>query len=158
MALPPTPPGQATPYNPSLPVNTQQVQEIIKNSNEKDLVFYEYEIVNKDAEERLGGRIARQFGYCLCRRWLFILIGNMILVGLTISTCGILLYVNTVVDDPGPKPLGYLVSCTSGTNNCDSVARLQCSGSQCVCQTNMIWNGTDCDCVTLTQYFDGQVW
>jgi hypothetical protein len=27
-----------------------------------------------------------------------------------------------------------------------------------VCQTNMIWNGTDCDCVTLTQYFDGQVW
>ncbi len=148
--------GLAAPAN-SIPVNTPQVQNIIKNSSEKDVVVYEYEIVNKDAEERAGSKLARHFGYCMCRRWLFLLIGNCILIGLIMSTCGILLYVNTIVDDT-LEPLTYLSACTSGSRNCDPLRHLECISGQCVCETNMIWNGTDCDCVTDTQYFDGLTW
>ena len=146
-----------TPETPK-PINHAQISRLINTSKDRDMVFYEYEIVDKEQELKAGSRLATRFGYCMCRRWLFLLVGNAILVGLIMAICGILLYVNTVQNVP-VKPLGYLSICTPLSSNCDSLRHLECSSSGlCVCQTNMFWNGTDCDCVFSSQYFDGLTW
>ena len=92
----------------NVPVNTTQIHSLISNTDEKDMIFYEYEIVNKDKEKKWGKKQARKYGLCLCSRWLFLLVGNAILVALICAICAILLYVNTT-NDVTVKPLGYNV-------------------------------------------------
>lgn len=141
---------------PSGPINSQQIQQLISNSNEKDMLFYEYEIVDKDKEARWANKEARKYGLCLCSRWLFLMLGNLILVLLTCSTCAILLYVNTPNDET-VQPLTYGQSCTTNSNNCDSLRYLVCSSSVCSCYSNRVWNGTDCACSS-GYYWDGLAW
>lgn len=145
-------PGPAS----STPVNTEQAHDIIKNTNDRDMLFYEYEIVDKEVEAKMGRKVARKFGYCMCSRWLFFLIGNFVIVALICALCGILIYVNTPTGST-LKPLTYLEVCTSGSDNCDPLRHLLCTSSLCQCQTNMVWNGTDCSCNS-TLYFDGYTW
>lgn len=142
--------------NESIPVNSQQIQNLISNSNEKDMLFYEYEIVDKDKEAKWARKQARRYGLCLCSRWIFMFIGNAILIALTCSTCGILIYVNTPLDVP-VKPLTYGQSCVTGSSNCDWLRYLVCSSEVCSCYSNRVWNGTDCACSS-SQYWDGLAW
>ena len=131
-----------TPDKPTVPapVNSQQIQQLITNTNEKDMLFYEYEIVDKEKEEKWARREARKYGLCLCSRWLFLLLGNTVLVALVCAICGILLYVNTPIDET-VQPLPYGASCTTGSNNCDSVRYLSCVSNTCTCAGSRIWNG-----------------
>ncbi len=122
------------------PVNSQQIQNLITNTNEKDMLFYEYEIVDKEKEEKWARSEARKYGLCLCSRWLFLLLGNTVLVALVCAICGILLYVNTPIDET-VQPLPYGAYCTAGSNNCDSVRYLSCVSNVCTCSGNRIWNG-----------------
>lgn len=140
----------------TLPVNSEQIHQLISNTNEKDMLFYEYEIVDKDKEAKWASKQARKHGLCLCSRWLFLIIGNAILIALTCSTCAILLYVNTPVGLT-VKPLTYSETCVVGTTSCDSLRYLVCTSGTCVCDSNRSWNGTDCTC-TATQYWDGLAW
>lgn len=146
------------PVNPSVvvPVNRQRIQHVIEKTGDKDSILYEYELVDKDKEAKLARRIANKRGLCLCARWIFLLLGNTILVALTCSICAILLYVNTQ-DLVTNKPLTYGQSCTTGSDECDAVRYLVCTSGTCVCPTGVSWNGTDCTCGT-NQYWDGQSW
>lgn len=139
-----------------LPINSQQIHEVITNSDETDMLFYEYEIVDKDKEEKWARKQARRHGLCLCSRWLFMFIGNAILIALTCSTCSILIYVNTP-NDLTVKPLTYGQSCVTGSSNCDWLRFLVCTNQVCSCFSNRFWNGTDCACTT-DQYWDGLAW
>jgi hypothetical protein len=139
-----------------VPINTPQISKLLANSSENEMVFYEYEIVDKDKEEMLGSVLASRYGYCLCRRWLFLLIGNFILISLISAICAILLYVNQPIDI-NLKPLTFNEVCTTGSANCDSLRNLECKNNVCVCKTNTVWNGTDCSCQN-TEFFDGTVW
>lgn len=149
-----TPVGQSS--SSALPVNSQQIHDLISSTNEKDMLFYEYEIVDKDKEAKWASKQARKYGMCLCSRWLFMIIGNAILIALTCSTCAILIYVNTPVGIT-VKPLSYGDSCVVGSNACDSVRLLSCSNSICDCTSGRTWNGTDCACAT-NKYWDGLAW
>lgn len=139
-----------------LPINSKQIHDIITNSDETDMLFYEYEIVDRDKEEKWARKQARRYGLCLCSRWLFMFIGNAILIALTCSTCAILIYVNTP-NDLTVKPLTFGQSCVTGSSNCDWLRYLVCSSELCSCFSNRVWNGTDCACTT-DQYWDGLAW
>lgn len=131
-----------------------QLQDLASNTNKKDTVFYEYEIVNKKKENQLARKQARYYGLCLCTRWFFLLAGNAILIAIICSICAILLYVNTPVGFTA-KPLTYGQSCISGSTTCDTVAGLTCNTSSvCDCYGNQYWNGTDCVCPS-NSTFDG---
>ncbi len=139
--------------DPSVPVNSQQIHNMIANSNDKDMIFYEYEIVDKDKEAKWANRQARKYGLCLCSRWLFMMLGNGILIAITCAVCAILLYVNTP-NDLTIKPLTYGETCETGSTNCDKLRNLVCTSEKCQCYSNYVWNGTDCACTT-DQYWDG---
>ena len=144
------------PTNPSLPVNSNQIQSLIANTNEKDMIFYEYEIIDKKKENTWAKKQARKYGICLFSRWLFMIVGNLIIVGLTCAICAILLYVNTPYDLT-IKPLTFSETCVTGSANCDTLRSLVCTTGTCSCLSNMAWNGTDCACTT-NQYWDGLAW
>lgn len=145
---------ESLPNQPSgTPINKQQINTLVANSDNQDMIFYEYEIVNKKKERQWGMKQARKYGLCLCSRWLFLLIGNAILVTLICGVCAILLYVNEPVDVT-IKPLDYNVFCSTGTNNCDTIRNLVCTSNVCSCYSNYVWNGTDCAC-TANMYWDG---
>lgn len=142
--------------NPAVPVNSQQIHQLISKTNEKDMLFYEYEIVDKVKETKWAKKEARKYGLCLCSRWLFLLVGNAVLIAITCAICAILLYVNTP-NDVTVKPLTYSNTCVTGSSNCDSLRYLVCTTGTCTCYSNRVWNGTDCACLT-NQYWDGLAW
>jgi hypothetical protein len=137
-------------------MNDVKLQNMVKNTNQKDTLFYEYEIVDKKKESKLARKQARYYGLCLCTRWFFLLAGNAILISIICSICAILLYVNTSIGST-TKPLTYGQSCINGSTSCDALKGLTCVSSLCLCYSNKVWNGTDCVCQT-NQYWDGLAW
>ena len=95
------------------PINSEAIHQLITNANDKDMIFYEYEIVDREKEQKWARKQARKYGLCLCSRWLFLLVGNAILVALICAICAILLYVNTPIDLTY-QPLSYGRSCSTG--------------------------------------------
>jgi len=141
------------PKSPGNPLKSKNIQNIILNTEDKDMIFYEYEIVDRRAEEKWARKQARKYGLCLFTRWLFMLFGNLVLIILICSTTAIILYVNTPTDLTY-QPLSYGRSCSNGSNSCDSVRNLVCTSNVCSCYSNYVWNGTDCACGS-QQYWDG---
>ena len=97
----------------SSPINSEAIHQLISNTNDKDMIFYEYEIVDREKEQKWARKQARKYGLCLCSRWLFLLVGNAILVTLICSICAIIIYVNTPIDLTY-QPLSYGRSCSTG--------------------------------------------
>ena len=87
------------------------------NTEEKDMIFYEYEIVDRRAEEKWARKQARRYGLCIFSRWVFMLFGNLVLIILICGTSAIILYVNTPTDLTY-QPLSYGRSCSTGFLNC----------------------------------------
>jgi len=101
------------PKSPANPLKSKDIHKMILNTDEKDMVFYEYEIVDRRAEEKWAKKQARKYGLCIFSRWLFMLFGNLVLIILICSICAILLYVNTPTDLTY-QPLTYGRSCSTG--------------------------------------------
>jgi hypothetical protein len=105
--------GSTRKSQPSTPVNSDAIHELINETHENDMIFYEYEIVDREKEQKWARKQARKYGLCLCSRWLFLLVGNAILVALICSISAIILYVNTPIDLTY-QPLSYGRSCSTG--------------------------------------------
>ena len=97
----------------SAPLNSDAIHSFIANTGDKDMIFYEYEIVDREKEQKWARKQARKYGLCLCSRWLFLLIGNVILIALICSICAILLFVNSP-NDLTYQPLSLGRSCSTG--------------------------------------------
>ena len=95
------------------PMNSEAIHELITNTEDKDMLFFEYEIVDREKEQKWARKQARKYGLCLCSRWLFLLIGNLILVSLICSISAIIIFVNSP-NDLTYQPLSYGRSCSTG--------------------------------------------
>ena len=105
------------PKSPAHPLKSHHIQKMILNTEEKDMIFYEYEIVDRRAEEKWARKQARRYGLCIFSRWVFMLFGNLVLIILICGTSAIILYVNTPTDLTY-QPLSYGRSCSTGFLNC----------------------------------------
>jgi hypothetical protein len=105
------------PRSPAHPLKSHHIQEMILNTEERDMIFYEYEVVDRRAEEKWARKQARRYGLCIFSRWVFMLFGNLILIILICGTSAIILYVNTPTDLTY-QPLSYGRSCSTGFLNC----------------------------------------
>ena len=99
----------------SAPLNSEAISAFITETNDKDMIFYEYEIVDREKEQKWARKEARKYGLCLCSRWLFMLIGNFVLVSIICSICAIILFVNSP-NDLTYQPLSFGRSCSTGKN------------------------------------------
>ncbi len=133
-----------------------QIQTIASQSKNQDIIFYEYEIVDKKAEDKYIKETIRGKGLCLCKRWHCILVGNLTIITFVCAILGLLVYMNTSITSTS-KPLSYWDTCTIGSSNCDKLADLKCPNGTCLCSSTKNWNGTDCVCPT-NQYYDGYDW
>jgi len=97
----------------SVPMNSEAIHDFIANTGDKDMLFYEYEIVDREKEQKWARKQARKYGLCLCSRWLFLMIGNLVLVTLICSISAIIIFVNSP-DDLTYQPLSYGRSCSTG--------------------------------------------
>lgn len=127
---------------------------LVQNGQSTDVLFYEYEIVDKKKESKFISEQLRKKGYCICSRWIFVVAGNIIILLIIAGLLGLLMYLNTPAD-PTKAPLSYNEACVSGSTSCNTIANLQCLDSKCACLSNMVYNGTDCICNTSTSYWDG---
>ena len=77
------------------------------------MIFLEYEIVDREKEQKWARKQARKYGLCLYSRWLFMLIGNLVLISLICSISAIIIFVNSP-NDLTYQPLSFGRSCSTG--------------------------------------------
>jgi hypothetical protein len=97
----------------SAPVNSEAIHEFITDTVDKDMIFLEYEIVDREKEQKWARKQARKYGLCLCSRWLFMFIGNLVLISLICSISAIIIFVNSP-NDLTYQPLSFGRSCSTG--------------------------------------------
>jgi hypothetical protein len=142
--------------NANDPLRNPQIQNMVAQSNDQDILFYEYEIVDKKKENAFVNEKMRSKGLCMCQRWVCMLIGNLIIIAIICGLIGLLVYLNTSTDTT-KQPKTYLDTCTTGSSDCNTVADLKCPNGTCLCNSNKLWNGTDCVC-SYDWYWDGYNW
>lgn len=109
--------------DPSSLLNENNTAPELKQDQE--LIFYEYDIVDKKGEEKYLTDQLRNKGLCICSRWLFVLLGNLFILLIVGGIIGLLYYVN-LPPDPIKAPLGFNETCVNGSTSCNTVANLQC--------------------------------
>ena len=138
--------------------NNAHIQNIASHSTQQEMIYYEYEVVDKKKEEEVLQKQIRSKGICLCQRWICMLIGNLVILIFIISLLGLLLYIDSPANVP-TQPLTFGQSCTIGSTNCESYASLYCPNGTCVCSSNLVWNTSLADCACpYNQYWDGYEW
>jgi hypothetical protein len=109
--------------NPSSLLNENNTARVSHQDGE--LIFYEYDIVDKKGEEQYLTEQLRNKGLCICSRWIFVLLGNLFILLLVGGIIGLLYYVN-LPPDPVKAPLEFNETCITGRTSCNTVANLQC--------------------------------
>lgn len=145
---------------PAVVVTTKQLHQFVSKRHEDNMLFYEYEIVDKAKETKWVKREAKNKGLCLFSGWLFIFIGNAVLIAITCTICAILLFINSAASNNVTVTTNgntYGNTCVAGSNDCDSSHYLVCTTGTCTCYSNRVWDGTDCAC-SANQYWDGVAW
>lgn len=124
-------------------------------SNEGDMMFYEVEIIDKEAEIKYQIEKAAEKGICVLKKWQFMLLGNFIIIVLVGLFCAVTLALN-ITKDTGFIPLGFNETCTVGSTDCDSTADLVCKSGYCDCNSNKYWNSSAFTCYCPeNNYWDG---